>query len=316
MTLSPELTSRLQALKALLDLGDVELASTAAMRLQAHKEIDAIAQIIAHFGSHRYAEACVLITTLLSEGTRLVRWTDPEVTLLEAELERLSSELAEAEVEQAELAHQIARFHAAHHQSLGERLEKLLRLRLLVRKRAAAADPTKSEEARQAQEDFDEFQKESATQAAEDARTKWDLSEEEQQELKKLFRSASKKCHPDVVPAEHQAAATAMFRELSEAYQTGNLVRVRELAAQASAGIFTAAAEATAADQKATLQARIHAARFALEKVRAELLDVQKSAAFQVISQHRDWDAYFSAQAAKLDVEIQRLSQAVEVQDS
>jgi hypothetical protein len=228
----------------------------------------------------------------------------------------IAETLAEAEAEQAELVHQISRFHAAHHQSLGARLEKLLRLRLLVRMRAAVADPTKAEEAQKAQQDFDDFQKESAEQVAEDVRTKWDLSEDEQQELKKLFRSASKKCHPDVVPAEHQAAAAAMFRELSEAYQTGNLARVRHLAAQAVAGVFTAVAEASAADQKATLQARIRAARSALEKVRAELAEVQKSAAFHVISQHPDWDAYFAAQAAKLDVEIERLAQAVKDSDS
>lgn len=316
MTLPPELTTRLQALKALLDLGDVELASTAAVRLQAHKEIDAIAQLSAHFGSHRYTEASVLITTLLSEGTRIVRWTDPEITLLEAELERLSSELAEAEAEQAELVHQISRFHAAHHQSLGARLEKLLRLRLLVRMRAAVADPTKAEDAQKAQQDFADFQKESAEQEADDVRTKWDLSEDEQLELKKLFRSASKKCHPDVVPAEHQAAAAAMFRDLSEAYQTGNLTRLRHLAAQAAAGVFTATVEASAVDQKATLQARIHAARSALEKARAALAEIQKSAAFHVISQHPDWNVYFAAQAAKLDVEIERLAQAAKDSDS
>jgi hypothetical protein len=163
-----------------------------------------------------------------------------------------------------------------------------------------------------AQKDFDDFQKESATQEAEDARRKWDLSEEDQQELKKLFRCASKKCHPDVVPAEYQVAASEMFRELSEAYQRGDLARVKHLAAQAEAGVFTSAAAATAADQKAGLRMRIRAIRSALEKVRTELAMVQRSAAYHVISQGPDWDAYFQIQAAKLDQEIERLVQAVE----
>jgi hypothetical protein len=316
MTLSTELSSRLQSLKALLDLGDVELATSAATRLQAHKEIDVIAQLSAHFAAHRYAEASVLITTLLSEGTRIVRWSDPEITLLEAELERLSSELAEAEAEQAEIAHQISRFHAAHHQSLGARLEKLLRLRLRVRMRAAETDSKKAEEAQKAQQDYDDFQKESAEQEAEDVRTKWDLSVDEQLELKKIFRSASKKCHPDVVSAEHHAAAAALFRELNEAYQTGNLARVRQLAAQVAAGAFIAAAEASAADLKATLQARIRAARSALGKVHSELAEIQNSAAFHVICQHPDWNVYFATQAAKLDLEIDRLTQALQDSDS
>jgi len=312
MTLPPELTSRLQALKALLDLGDVELASSAAARLQSHREIGSIAQIIECFDTHRYADAGRHISITLSEGTRLVRWTDPEITLLEAELERLSSELAEAEAQQAELTHQIARFHAAHHQTLGARLEKLLRLRMLLREREAAANPAKAAEYQQAQQDYDSFQQDSAIREEEDARTKWELSEDEQQELKSLFRKASKKCHPDLVPSEHQAAAAAMFRDLSEAYEKGNLVRVQQIAAQAEAGFFTSSDGATAADQKASLQARVQAVRAALEKVHAELAAVQQSAACRVMSQHPDWDTYFQSQATKLDQEIKRLAGAVE----
>ena len=192
------------------------------------------------------------------------------------------------------------------------RLEKLLRLRVLLREREAAANPAKAAEYQQAQQDYDSFQQDSAIREEEDARTKWELSEDEQQELKRLFRKASKKCHPDVVPPEHQAAASAMFRDLSEAYEKGDLVRVQQIAAQAEAGIFTSSDEATAVDQKASLQARVQAVRAALEKARAELTAVQQSDACRVMSQHPDWDAYFQTQAAKLDQEIERLAGAVE----
>ena len=316
MTLSPELTSRLQALKALLDLGDVELASAAVVRLQAHREIGAIAQIIEHFDTHRYAEAGRLIAKTLTEGTRLVRWTDPEMTLLEAELERLSSELAEAEGEQAELAHQIARFHAAYHHALGARMAKLLFLRLRFREREAATNPAKSADFAEAKKDYDSFQQESATQEAEDARTKWELSEDQQQELKRLFRRASKRCHPDVVSPKHQTAATVMFRELSEAYETGDLARVQQLAAQADAGVFSEAGQETAADQKASLQARIQAVRSALAKARAGLAEMQQSATCRVLFQNPNWDAYFQSQAVKLDQEIEWLTAAFQSLES
>lgn len=312
MTLSSELISRLEALKALLDLGDIELATSAAARLEAHRETGSVAQILHCFSTHRYAEAGKLIATLLAEGTRLVRWTDPEIKLLEAELERLSTELAEAESEQAELAHQMARFHAAHHQALGARLEKLLRLRVLLREREAAEDPAKGDEFEQAKQDYENFQQEQATRDEEDARTHWQLSEDEQLELKQLFRKASKKCHPDVVPSEHHAAAAAMFRDLSEAYEKGDLVRVKQIAAQANAGIFSAAAEATAADQKASLQMRVQAVRAALEKTRHELAAFRQSTTFCVMSQQHEWDEYFQAQAEKLDQEIERLTGAVQ----
>lgn len=92
----------------------------------------------------------------------------------------------------------------------------------------------------------------------------------------------------------------------------GGLVRVQQIAAQADAGIFTSSEKATAADQKASLQARVQAVRSALEKVRAELSVLQRSAACRVMFQHPDWDAYFQSQATKLDQEIKRLADAVE----
>jgi hypothetical protein len=183
---------------------------------------------------------------------------------------------------------------------------------VLLREREAAADPAKIADFAQAQQDYDSFRQDSAIREEEDARTKWDLSEDEQQELKRLFRKASKKCHPDLVTQEHQAAASAMFRDLSEAYEKGNLLRVQQISAQAEAGIFTPSDEAAAADQKASLQARVQAARAALGKAQAELAAVHLSAAYRIMSQHLDWETYFQTQAMKLDQEIKRLTDAVE----
>jgi hypothetical protein len=195
-------------------------------------------------------------------------------------------------------------------------MEKLLRLRVLLREREAAEDPAKAADFAQAKHDYGNFQQERATRDEEDARAKWELSEDEQQELKRLFRKVSKKCHPDVVPLAHQAAAAAMFRDLSEAYEKGDLVRVQQIAAQADTGIFNESAEATVADQKASLQARVHAVRAALEKARAELTAVQQSAAYRVLSQYPDWGAYFQTQAVKLDQEIERLAGTVHNSES
>ena len=103
-----------------------------------------------------------------------------------------------------------------------------------------------------------------------------------------------------------------MFRDLSEAYEKGDLVRVRQIAAQANAGIFASSEGVTATDQKASLQARVQALRAALEKARTELAAVKQSAACRVMSQHSDWDAYLQSQATKLDQEIERLASAVE----
>jgi len=311
MTIPPELTKRLQALKTLLELGDIDLAEAAADRLEVHWEEEFIAIIIGHFKAHRYAEADRIISQILAEGTRLIRWADPEIALLEAELEKLASELADAETRLAELNHLIAQFQAAHSRILGERLAKLLLLRMRLREKEATEDPTRSRGFEEARQEYEKYQEERAEQEGAKTRTKWDLSEEEQLELKRLFRRASKKCHPDVVPPEHQIAAASMFRELREAYERGDLARVRHLAELAESGIFLANVVKKVVDQKATLSARILVVRLSLKRARAELAEVQKSETVRVMSDYPDWDVYFQTQAEKLDEEIVRLGAVI-----
>jgi hypothetical protein len=136
-----------------------------------------------------------LINKLLSDGTRLSRWTDPEIALLEVELERVTAELADLETEQAELEHLVARFQAAHNEAVGERLARLLKLRMHMLERQVQTHPEKQTDFDQASRDFDEFQRDQEIQKETDARTKWELSGEEQKELKRLFRKGSKMCH-------------------------------------------------------------------------------------------------------------------------
>jgi hypothetical protein len=99
LNLSPELINRLVALKSLLDLGDMELVSATSSRLENVREEPEITGILGALDDHRYAEAAGLIDKLLSDGTRLARWTDPEIALLEVELERVTAELADLETE-------------------------------------------------------------------------------------------------------------------------------------------------------------------------------------------------------------------------
>jgi hypothetical protein len=49
-------------------------------------------------------------------------------------------------------------------------------------------------------------------------------------DLKALYRRASKRCHPDVVPASYREQATATFRALEAAYEAGHARAVKAIA--------------------------------------------------------------------------------------
>jgi hypothetical protein len=148
LNLTSDLTNRLAAIRSLLALGDIDLVSVAATRLEPMRGDASVGAILDALADHRYTEADQLIADLLSSGVRLAEWKDPEVALLEAELMRVTAELADLETEQAELEHQMARFHAAHAAALGDRIATILRMRLEVLKRRMRADPAAAEEMR------------------------------------------------------------------------------------------------------------------------------------------------------------------------
>lgn len=240
-----------------------------------------------------------------SNTAKVVHWADPELQALEREIERLTSELADLQAEQAELSHQIARFHGEHHRKLGERLKRVLELRLKLKEWIAKRDPQKVEEVKKARDDYEGFRNQQAAKEAEAARTDWQLSKDEERELKRLFRAGSKKCHPDVVPEEHTDAAAAMFRQLNDAYERGDLAAVRRYATQAESGIFQT--ESSGPGHKEALGARRDGLRDALAKAAESVTKLKTSATYHVMLANENWDDYFTDQAHKLDAEIERL---------
>jgi hypothetical protein len=313
LNLTAGIINRLIALKSLLDLGDIELLTVAVSRLESECREKEVAPVLGLLKDHRYAEAAGLINKLLSEGTRLARWIDPEIALLEVELERVTADLADLETEQAELEHLVSRFQTAHNEALGERLASLLKLRMRMLERQVQTHPEKQTDYDQASRDFDEFQRNQEIQEETDARTKWELTGEEQKELKRLFRQGSKMCHPDLVPAEHHDSAAQMFRDLRKAYDEGDLARVRQIQKSAEAGSFQATDNASESDdrRKARLIGRITGIREALERTRTHVDGIKHSSTYQTMTQHPDWSGLFDHQTKLLDQEIENLTLAL-----
>ncbi len=313
MNLTNDIINRLTALKSLLDLGDIELCRIASSRLETNRNEESIHAILLAIENHRYVEASSLVDQLLSEGTRLTRWNDPEITLLEPELESATSELAELEVELVELEHTIARFHAAHNEALGERIRKLLKLRLQRLKHQIQIDPALQEAYERANRDFEDFEQDQEIQKENDIRTKWELTEKEQKEVKSLFRKGSKKCHTDLVAEEQRDAAAGMFHELRDAYERGDLSRLQMLVSRLESGLFDAPDNSIDDEaKKKRLKAKIAMVRELLEKTKADINAIKVSKTYATIASHREWTGLFQEQAMLLDQEIDNLTSAKE----
>jgi hypothetical protein len=249
-----------------------------------------------------------------SAGVDLAQWIDPEIALLGAELEKMEAELADLEAEQAEIGHLISRFQAAHNNALGERLRKLLKLRMQALEREIKTKPQKQAAYDQANRDFEEFEKDQETQKKSNAKSDWNLTKEEQIELKSLFRKGSKKCHPDLVPPEHHDAAAKMFRELREAYDLGDIERLRQLVEKAVSGLFQISdqIEKNSELKKEQLKAKIAGLSEALEKAKKNIEAIKNSKTYGAMMDNPDWSSLFERQGLLLDQEICKLTEKLE----
>ncbi len=314
LNLNTDIVNRLVALKSLLELGDFELVDVASSRLEANRDEEVINSILSALAEHRYAEATGLIDKLLSEGTRVAKWIDPEIALMEAELEIVSTALADLETEQAELEHLIARFQAAHNEALGARIRKLLKLRLRWLAEQIKIEPAKQEAYDHATRDFEQFEQGQETQKENLYRSEWELSEDEQKELKILFRKGSKKCHPDLVSEEHRDSAASMFLDLRDAYDRGDLKRLKQLVDRVESGLFEVIGnqQASAEQKKNRLKAKITVIREALEKTKDKIRVIKKSITYQTIVEHENWADLLEEQSIILDNEIEKIKNLVE----
>jgi hypothetical protein len=143
---------------------------------------------------------------------------------------------------------------------------------------------------------FDAAQKESL----------WNLSDDEQTELKDLFRKASKCCHPDMVEDELEDEASATFHELKSAYNQNDLNRVREIWESLESEKQVNVTSPTSQDLK-KIQMEIVRLKSKLKLVKSDLKELKDSPAFIQVILLDDWDEYFEEKKRKLEQKIRHM---------
>ncbi len=134
----------------------------------------------------------------------------------------LRQRLARRQQEKAEIERQLHAVQRRYQEEVAPLKEKVLRVQM-ERLREAAQRHMRSARHRNA---YHDAQRAYETFQEERSRPEVVVSEE----LKRRYREASKRCHPDVVPAAYCAQAEATFRALESAYQAGYVRAVRAIA--------------------------------------------------------------------------------------
>ena len=152
-----------------------------------------------------------------------------EIASKKLELEELEQELAENELDLSTARRDLHLFENRYQQAVGCKYAELDRLKASVLEMATRIHPDSK--------DF-KSQAEAAREQAEQSTHNWEVHQEEaevelpepSEDLKKLFRDAAKKIHPDLTTnPEERERRHALMARLNQAYELGDLEQVQAI---------------------------------------------------------------------------------------
>src|SRR5690606_30156678 len=155
----------------------------------------------------------------------IVAAPDPDAERLLARCARLQAQLPDFTGRLADMEQQARSYEQHQFLALGDAAGERLRLRpeylnLKAARSGAAAD---REQARQADEDFAAYRRSTEHTPA----PLPELDDDEQDELRRLYRAAAMRCHPDRAEEAERAEAHDVFLRVQAAYQARDLEGLR-----------------------------------------------------------------------------------------
>jgi myosin heavy subunit len=172
-------------------------------------------------------------------------------------------------------------------------------------------DDDVTKEYEESEEDYEEFSHEYESVKKQD---RFELNEEEKAELKKLFRKASKLCHPDIVADELKEQATAIMQQLNDAYGKKDLKKVKEILYNLENG-FTFDIASDTINDKERLKEKIKDVRERMDALNKDIEEIKSNDSFTIIQEVDDFDEYFDQLKSDLQKELDRLQRENEKKD-
>lgn len=292
-----KIIKRLEILKNYVILEDLDDIARENAKLQAFNFQHDIKQITQSLTRHQFADAIALIDTFIKNHHALIIYHDIDLTALKLEIRQLEHQLNAFENEKIDIEKLLAEFHHRHTKELGWYISRLLHLRKLL----SQDDPEKYAEAVQDEAEYNEQVE------IENAKTIFDLDDEQRHDLKKAYRKASQICHPDRVSDDMKDIAQAIFVQLNQAYEQNDITAVNRILAELEQGIFLPRSETV--NEKQKLQAIIRQLKFKIAQIESEIFAMKDSEEYQTISQIVDWNAYFNDTKEQLVDEVDRLEE-------
>jgi len=302
---------RLEALKTVIlleDTEDIRMQLGKISRLIDSYEdgtwtaLEEIGNIIDSVKEARYKDAVSSIGSILKEHRQVTIYEDPEVPALKLEIRALEYQVFSLQNEKIETEKLIFTFEIRHNQELGELTIKILHLKHEKLKKQVKGDKSKKAAFESAKKDFKDYQEGFEELTKEKI---VDLTEDEEKEIKRIYRKASHKCHPDVVSEEFEKQAHEIFSQLNDAYNRNDLDKVKELA-----NLLDKSEPFIPRSKTVTEKDKLMMKISEMKRVRQDILEslriLKESEVYATIISIDDWDDYFDDCKKRLGEELEK----------
>jgi len=268
--------------------------------------ITEIKSIITLLEKKAYGEAVQMISTVLLHYNTIINWIDPEIQGLQAEVKALSAQITNLENELSDIDKTIHKFEVKHVEVLGDIILKILTIKKKLAARLAKEQPQDSE----AQNQYKEAETDERNYKGSYDKAKRNpiiqLTPEQEQRLKTIFRKVSKLTHPDLVDKKFEKQAAELFIKAKKAKDSNDLDTLIEILDHLKNGTpFSLKAETI--NEKEALKKEVAHLRNVIEQLKQKINDTLNAENYKTIISIPDWDKYFNETKERLKQELERL---------
>ncbi|RDX34211.1 hypothetical protein DZA35_01615 [Arcobacter sp. HD9-500m-PIT-SAG03] len=246
-----------------------------------------------------------LIDAYVKQFTSLIVYENEEIQGLKLELKLLEKQFLLVSCRVEEYHNIVNDFNAKYHLQLGELIEEVLVLReeFYEFMYQNSQEGEYEYEYYEAIKDYKNFHEEFKNQFYD---TPSEISKKEKKELKRLYKKASKLCHPDIIEEKKREKAEDIFKSLNAAYHQKNLRKVSEILEQLLTGESFSISSDSVFDKR-LLKRKINATREKIQSIKLELESIKQNETFILVNKINDMDEYFKEKEEELIVEKENI---------
>ena len=283
-----QILKRLEIIKSCIAIEDEETVAFQVEKLYELEIDDQVKSIILMINNTDFQKVIPLIDEYIRQFTSLVVYEDEEIQGLKLELKILEKQLLVYSCKVEEYHALINDFNAMYHKKLGLLLEEILILREEYYEFMYQHNESFEAQYYEAKKDFEDFHEEFKKFAFDNP---IELSKKDKKELKRIYKKASRMCHPDIVDDEKKQKAELIFKELNAAYQHNDLKKVAEILDQLLTGESFSITSDSVNDIK-ILRQKIDLTRQKIKSIKLEIDAIKRNETFVLVQKVDDIDEY------------------------